>query len=127
MLKKLCLLRVARVDNRASPVRLLAGVLLLFAVCAAHARPVMTPDIKAGELLFWANCAACHEAGLRHAPLIGNKAMWAPRVAKGEAALLHNAIHGLNKMPPRGGKPELSDEELLRIVRYMIFMAGDVQ
>lgn len=100
---------------------------LLLMASASLARPVMTPDIKAGELLFWANCTACHEAGLRHAPLIGNKAMWAPRIAKGEEALLHNAIHGLNKMPPRGGKPELSDEELLHIIRYMIFMAGDVK
>lgn len=104
---------------------LVTGALLLIP-SASLGQSVMTPDIKAGEVLFWANCAACHESGLRNAPLIGNKEMWAPRIAKGEEVLLQHAIHGLNKMPARGGNAELSDEELLHVIRYMVFMAGEV-
>lgn len=102
----------------------LAGLLLL-AGAEGVAQSVMSDEVKAGEKLFWDRCHQCHESGLRNAPLIGNKKMWKPRIAKGEEVLLQHAIHGINKMPPRGNNPDLSDEDLHNIIRYMIFVVED--
>jgi cytochrome c len=44
----------------------------------------------------------------------------AERVGKGLDMLVQNAINGLNAMPPRGGRADLSDEQVQAIVEYMI-------
>jgi len=66
-------------------------------------------------------CMACHDTGAAGAPKLGDKAAWADRLAKGKETLINNAINGLGAaMPPRGGNPNLTDEELKATVEYML-------
>ena len=39
---------------------------------------------------------------------------------KGLDMLVQNAINGLNVMPPRGGNPSLTDEQIRASVEYMV-------
>jgi cytochrome c oxidase subunit 2 len=65
-------------------------------------------------------CQACHAAGLAGAPRTGDKAAWAPRIARGEATLMQNALKGIRMMPPKGGNPGLSDQQVRAAVAYMV-------
>ena len=73
-------------------------------------------------------CKTCHEAGLAGAPKMGDKAAWAPRIAQGADTLYKHAIAGFTGktgvMPPRGGNPDLTDDEVERAVVYMANKAG---
>jgi len=80
---------------------------------------------KSGKEVYDTVCMACHTPGVLEAPKFGDKAGWAARIAKGEETLFSNAINGLNVMPPRGGKAELSDEEVKRAVQYMLAALAD--
>jgi cytochrome c5 len=72
-----------------------------------------------GATVFGTVCKACHETGVAGAPKIGDKAAWAPRIAQGAAALYASAMKGKNAMPPRGGAPDLSDDEVKAAVDYL--------
>lgn len=84
----------------------------------------MPDELKKGQQVVVEHCVVCHEHGLRGAPMIGRYDMWAPRTAKGEDVLLNNAINGLNMMPPRGGNPNLTNDEILYAVRYMLRLSS---
>jgi len=58
------------------------------------------------------------------APKFGNKVAWSQRIAQGRETLYNNAINGLRGMPPRGGNPALSDDEVKAAVDYMVRAAG---
>lgn len=89
---------------------------------AAGAAPPGQP--RSGQEIFKGTCAACHETGAAGAPKLGDKAAWAKRVKEPFAVLLKDSINGLRAMPPRGGNPDLSDEELARAVLYMANQSG---
>jgi cytochrome c5 len=44
----------------------------------------------------------------------------AERAGKGQDALVNNALNGLNAMPPRGGRTDLSDEQIQAVVEFML-------
>ena len=71
------------------------------------------------ELIYGSVCAVCHGTGAAGAPIPGSPLM-AERAAKGTDALTQSAISGLNAMPPRGGRADLSDEQVRVAVEYMI-------
>ncbi len=57
-------------------------------------------------------------------PQLGNAADWEARIAQGEM-IFENAINGYTgssgmMMPPKGGNPALSDEEVRAAVDYII-------
>jgi cytochrome c5 len=85
-----------------------------------------TSDKKArsGEQVFNAACSACHTAGIANAPKPDDKAAWEPRVAQGLETLVKTAISGKGAMPPRGGNPAITDEELKNAIIYMTTKAG---
>lgn len=83
-------------------------------VAAAAAAP------KSPKEVFNSVCTACHTAGVLGAPKFGDKAAWAERLAKGEDTLVKNALKGINAMPPKGGNPNLSEDEVKATVQYMI-------
>ena len=56
---------------------------------------------------------------MRARPVSGTDA-FKERAAKGEDALVSSAIHGLNAMPPKGGRTDLSDAEIKAAVEYMM-------
>lgn len=71
------------------------------------------------EMLYASVCAACHGTGAAEAPIPGSAAM-AERAAKGMDVLMQSAVNGLNAMPARGGRPDLSDEQVQVIIEFMI-------
>lgn len=65
-------------------------------------------------------CAVCHGSGVLNAPKLGDKAGWEPRLAKGVEQLYANTINGVGTMPPKGGRLDFSDEDIRRVVDYML-------
>jgi cytochrome c5 len=79
---------------------------------------------RSGEEVVKAVCATCHQAGVAGAPKIGDKAAWAPRIKEGFNELVKDAIKGKGAMPPKGGNPSLTDDEVARAVAFMANQAG---
>jgi cytochrome c5 len=81
-----------------------------------------------GQQVFAQVCKTCHETGLAGAPKAGDRAAWAPRIAEGEKTLVQHAIAGYQGktgvMPPKGGNPNLTDDEVHRAVVYLADQAG---
>ena len=75
---------------------------------------------KSADELYTA-CAACHNAGVLNAPKLGDKAAWASRISKGVDVLYANALNGTaNGMPPKGGRVDYSDDDIKKVVDYML-------
>ncbi len=73
-----------------------------------------------GLIIVKNNCKVCHAQGINGAPIIGNKKMWGPRLDKGIEALANNAASGIGLMPAKGGKTDLTDEQIRQAVAYML-------
>lgn len=115
--------RVARIEERIKPVSNVVTdpAALVQVAAAAPARAPMTGEQVNGKL-----CAGCHGAGVLGAPKTGDKAAWAARLsaAGGAAALAASAAKGKNAMPPKGGDPSLSDDEIRAAVEYLLKQSG---
>jgi cytochrome c5 len=90
----------------------------------AIAQPGDAPGQRSGKQVFAMNCAACHATGALDAPRVGDEARWAPLIKEGLERLTEAAIKGIGKMPPRGGDPTLTDEEIARAIAFMANQAG---
>lgn len=77
-----------------------------------------------GATIYQAVCTACHATAVAGAPKTGDADAWAPRIAKGLDANIQSVINGLGAMPPRGGNPTLTDDEVRRAVVYLANQAG---
>jgi len=79
-----------------------------------------------GRAAWMGTCRNCHLLGVSGAPAVTDYASWAPRIAKGREALYSSALGGIRdsdeniRMPPKGGNPRLSDEQVKQAVEYMI-------
>jgi cytochrome c5 len=73
-----------------------------------------------GEQVFNKACMACHSTGAAGAPKVGDVAVWAPRIAQGVDVLFEHATKGFKGMPPRGGSPQLSDEDITAAIDFMV-------
>ncbi len=93
---------------------LTVAALLLVSVSAM---PALAAD---GEAVYSSVCRKCHRTGIDDAPKTGDRAAWAPRVALGREALVKSVIDGKGAMDPRGGKAELTDEEIRAAVDYLL-------
>ena len=82
------------------------------------------PGTRTGEQAFQQVCKTCHEAGLAGAPKFGDKAAWTRVLAEGQKLAVDHAIHGIRGMPPKGGNPDFTDDEVHRAVAYMANAAG---
>lgn len=72
-----------------------------------------------GEMIYDQVCAACHDAGAAGAPrLVASD--WTERMDKGTDALVASAINGIGVMPAKGGRSDLSDEQVRASVEYML-------
>lgn len=65
-------------------------------------------------------CFACHATGAAGAPKTGDKAAWKARIAAGMDTMVTNAIKGKGAMPPKGGRPNLTDKQIKAVVAYMV-------
>jgi cytochrome c5 len=68
-------------------------------------------------------CAACHMTGAAGAPKLGDKGAWGARIAQGKEALYKSALGGKNAMPPKGGNPSLSDDDVKAVVDFIVAQA----
>lgn len=90
--------------------------------------PVDEPDpvvtAMTGPQVYNTACLACHGAGVAGAPVLGDVAAWASRVAQGSDVLNDHAINGYSGsagyMPAKGGRTDLSDQEVIDAVTYMV-------
>ena len=70
-------------------------------------------------------CVQCHDEGKNGAPALEDHTDWQRRIFQGEEVLDQHAIQGYLKMPAKGGHPELSDQDVIDAVHYMIVMLRD--
>ena len=84
--------------------------------------PVMAA--LSGEEVYNSACIACHMTGAGGAPLLGDVSEWEARVAQGKPLLVQRAVEGymgeIGIMPAKGGRLDLSDEEVENAVTYML-------
>jgi cytochrome c len=77
-------------------------------------------SIAPGQEDYEKSCAVCHGNDKMGAPDVGNKEAWNKVLEKGMDKVLENAIKGTGAMPPKGGNADLTDEQIKKIVEYMI-------
>jgi cytochrome c5 len=91
--------------------------------------PSSTPNAAAAPLtgpqVYNAVCIACHAPpGVGGAPALGDSDAWAGRIAQGMDTLIDHALHGFTGstgvMPKKGERVDLSDEEIIGAVEYMV-------
>jgi cytochrome c5 len=83
--------------------------------------------LMAGRTLWIGTCRACHLLGVAGAPPLTAFAEWDLRLAKGRDALYTSALHGIPadeagkyRMPPQGGNPRLSADQVRLAVDYKL-------
>jgi len=76
-----------------------------------------------GQTVYESACLACHAAGIAGAPKLGDATEWTARIAQGTDILYEHAIKGYQGesgiMPAKGGRSDLSDDEVIAAVDYM--------
>ena len=88
----------------------------------ATVEPVV--EVLTGPQVYNQACLACHGAGVGGAPTVGDPAIWTDRVAQGMEVLTDHVINGYTGsagyMPPKGGRVDLSDDEIIAAMNYML-------
>ncbi|MEM9530527.1 MAG: c-type cytochrome [Pseudomonadota bacterium] len=76
-----------------------------------------------GGMIYDNVCAACHTAGVAGSPQLV-RSVWDERLAQGMDTLVEHAINGYQGsaglMPARGGRMDLSDEQVQIAVQWMV-------
>ena len=105
------------IEERIKPVgEVITDEKMLVAAAPAAAAPARAP--MSGKDVVAKVCGACHNTGVLNAPKTGDKAEWNKR--GNLATLVASAKAGKNAMPPKGGDPSLSDEELKAAIEEML-------
>jgi cytochrome c5 len=91
---------------------------------AAAASQVAYGGTTDGSVIFGNLCTGCHTSGAGNAPTL-DKAHWAARDARGKDQLYKRSIGSYEGpdggvMPPKGGNPALSDEQVKATVDWML-------
>jgi len=94
-------------------------------VVEAAAEPEPVATAMTGPQVYNMACLACHSSGVGGAPIVGDVAEWTDRIAQGNAVLYEHAIDGfdgdaMTPMLPKGGRVDLSDQEVKDAVDYMV-------
>jgi cytochrome c5 len=83
-------------------------------------------QLGSGRGVWLGTCRACHLLGIAGAPAVTNFAEWDRRLAKGKEALYQSALNGIKgpdgqyRMPPHGGNPRLSVDQVRLAVDYKV-------
>src|SRR5262245_3856401 len=98
--------------------------LILAAAAALLGPPFALAD--SGEEVYKNRCSLCHAGGAGGAPRFRSREEWGPRAARGKLALYDTALHGKpnTAMMARGGFRDLSEDEVMAAVDYMVAQAG---
>src|SRR2546427_2826436 len=87
---------------------------------AKFKQPAAASQKADGKKVYETTCSACHASGVAGAPKLGDKAAWAPHLMHGTDGLLQSALKGKGAMPPKGGNPSLSDDEVRAALEFMV-------
>lgn len=101
---------------------LLVSVLCLLAMggCSTPRPPLeQKPDLARGGHVFSRNCAACHMNPDNDAPQLDESGDWNMRTHEWKAVLQDHARNGFLKMPPKGGRAGISDQEIVDVIYFM--------
>ena len=98
------------------------------AAAPSNELPTFDDDrLMTGRALWNGTCRACHLLGVAGAPAVTDFAEWDLRLPKGREALYRSALHGIPaeeegkyRMPPQGGNPRLSEEQIRLAVDYKL-------
>ncbi len=98
------------------------------AAAAVSERPAVETQMT-GPQVYNSACNVCHAApGVGGAPVFGDAEAWASRFEKDFDTLVDHALNGFQGdagfMPAKGGRTDLSDEEVIDAVVYMVEEAG---
>ena len=93
------------------------------AAAAAAASQVAYGGTKDGSVIFGNLCTGCHTSGAGGAPTL-DASHWTSRIAQGKDTLYKHALEGFHGaagvMPPKGGNPALSEDQVKATVDWMI-------
>jgi disulfide bond formation protein DsbB len=104
---------------------------LFLAACGGSAEPTYSPeDIAQGETIFASTCSACHGQDAKGLPNLGKDLTTSDYVRDNDDETLLELLiigrptgHELNTtgvdMPPKGGNPSLSEDDLMTVVAYL--------
>lgn len=96
----------------------------LAAQAAVEPAPVPVAEKLSGAQVYNQACFACHGAGIGGAPKLGDVSDWGPRIAQGSDIVNQHVLEGYTGsagyMPPKGGRIDLSDDEILGGLAYML-------
>jgi len=97
-----------------------------------------TPDLptppsialQQGKETFELACITCHTKGRDEAPIVFDATAWSPRITQGTDTLYDHAInggfftseHSEFGMPARGGKKNLTDDQVKSAVDYILYV-----
>lgn len=92
---------------------------------AAAADGQSAGEVDPGKAVYDRLCVSCHGTGLPGIPQLGDVPEWQQRAADGMALVYEHAIKGYTgesgmTMPPKGGDPSLSDEQVKAAVDYIM-------
>ncbi len=73
-----------------------------------------------GAVIYQNVCAACHTIGAAGAPKLAAAGDWTERLARGTEALYKSALEGINLMPAKGGRTDLTDPQVRAAVDWML-------
>ena len=118
----------AESDSLLAPVGRVAlvGDAELAAAAAAISAPAPVDTVLSGPQVFNQACYLCHAPpGTPGAPVVGDVAAWEGRITQGVDMLYDHALNGFQgdspvPMPPKGGRVDLSDDEIKSAVDYML-------
>jgi cytochrome c5 len=115
----------AQVEERIRPLgRVVTDPAALERPAEVMAPPAQVATAMTGPQVYNAACTACHSAGIAGAPRTGDVQQWIARIAQGMDILYQHSIEGFlgeeGYMPPKGGRTDLSDEEVMAAVDYMV-------
>jgi cytochrome c5 len=94
------------------------------AAAAAAASQVAYGGTTDGKVIFDNLCTACHTNGVGNAPTLDHS-HWDARIAQGKDTLYKHALEGYTGpdggiMPPKGGNPALTEEQIHATVDWML-------
>ena len=95
------------------------------ATTVAIAAPAPVDTVLTGAQTYNEACYLCHSPpGVGGAPVIGETEAWLPRLEQGIEILHERSLNGFQGevgfMPAKGGRVDLSDEEVMSAVDYLI-------
>ncbi len=106
-------------------------IILGFLAIFTEKRFLLTPrftvtkeKLENGRQIYLENCASCHAEGRGAAPRVGDTGYWQERLEKGVDTLIRHSVQGyegdLGYMPPKGGNPHLTYDEIEAAVAYIL-------